>query len=102
MARLSAEHMAMLREIHRRCPVPYEDTFTRDEVCSSLEDITLLGELGDAGMVWFKAYGGELRMTAFWTITRAGAEAAGRKGPARAAEALSEPEAETAAARRAR
>lgn len=102
MARLTAEHMAMLRAIHRRCPVPYRDTFRRDEVCSSLEDIKRLGELVDAGLLWFKGYGGKLGMEGSWAVTRAGAEAAGRRGPARAAEALSEPEPETAAARRAK
>jgi hypothetical protein len=102
MARLTAQHMAMLRSIHRRCPVPYEDTFRRDDVCSSLEDIKRLGDLVDAGMLWFKGYGGELGMVGYWTVTRAGAEAAGRKGPARAAETLSEPEPETAQARRAK
>jgi hypothetical protein len=99
MPALTAEHMAMLRKICGQHPAPYEETFCRNDYCDSHEDIRLFLELGEAGMIWFKEYGGEFRMEGRWVITRAGAEAAMRRGPARAAEILSEPEPEPVAAK---
>jgi hypothetical protein len=86
--KLTAAHMAMLRDIHRLCPTPYVQVFRRDEVCSSIEDIVLLRDLAMEGMLWFKGYVGPLRMEGTWAITRAGADGAGRRPPARAAEPL--------------
>lgn len=88
---LASVHYNMLRAIHRRFPRAYEDIFVRDDFCESLEDLVVLHELADAGLIWMTGHGGKDWMQALWTITRTGAETAARRPPARA-RAMAEPE----------
>lgn len=92
MTKLEPVHQQMLRAIHRRFPRPYEDVFVREDVCDTLEDLVTFGALVEHHLVWFRGYGGKDWMQGLWVITRVGAEAAGRRPPARASERESDQE----------
>lgn len=74
--KLTAAHYAILRRVARRCPIADQSIVLRDEVCDSLEDIRLLQDLQEKGLMVFRAYGGPYNMIPTYCITSRGLAAA--------------------------